>query len=63
MPQDDKFLDVEECAGMLKMSTRFLYDQLRRGGGPRFRRFGNRYRIRLSELMRWAASAPKSKGH
>jgi excisionase family DNA binding protein len=58
----DKFMNVTECARMLKLSSRYFYDLLRNGEGPRFKRFGNRIRIRYSDLMKWATPA-KTKGH
>jgi hypothetical protein len=61
----DQFLDVQECAKILKMSARFIYDTLRSGKGPRYQRFSGprgRYRIRYSDLMRWA-SKPNAKNH
>jgi excisionase family DNA binding protein len=59
----DRFLDVADCARILKMSERFIYGLLRAGEGPRYRKFGNRYRIRHSELMRWATRSPRNKGN
>lgn len=54
IPHDtDRYLDVQECAQIIKMSVRYLRDHLRAGTGPKFRRFGNRYRIRQSWLMNW----------
>jgi excisionase family DNA binding protein len=56
--QDD-FLSVQECAKLLKMSTRFVYDKLRAGEGPPHKRFGNRYRIYRAHFLKWAK--PKGK--
>ena len=60
-PEVDKFLDVQDCARILRMSARFIYEKLRAGQGPRHKRFGNRYRIRHSELMKWASGPNKRK--
>lgn len=57
MPPADEFLDVRDCAKILKMSMRFVYLALRSGRGPRYQRWGGprgRYRIRYTDLMRWA---------
>ena len=58
----DEFLSVNDCAKILKMSTRYVYDLLRKGNGPPARRFGGRYRIRYSSFMNWA-SRPSKKGN
>jgi excisionase family DNA binding protein len=60
--QTDEFLSVSECARILKMSTRYVYDLLRSGKGPQHRRFGGRYRIRYKAFIEWA-SKPNQKGH
>ena len=57
----DEFLSVQDCAKILKMSTRYVYDLLRQRKGPPFRRFGGRYRIRYSSFMNWATK-PANKG-
>jgi excisionase family DNA binding protein len=58
-PVQDDFLSVQECAKLLKMSTRFVYDKLRTGEGPPHKRFGNRYRIYRAHFLKWAK--PKGK--
>lgn len=58
---EDEFLSVQDCAKILKMSTRYVYDLLRQRKGPPFRRFGGRYRIRYSSFMNWATK-PENRG-
>jgi excisionase family DNA binding protein len=43
------------------MSAKFIYEKLKSGKGPRHKKFGNRYRIRRSELIKWATSPDRRK--
>lgn len=54
LPISERFLDVKDCARILKLSTRSFYDFLRTGTGPPYIKLGPRYRIRHKDLMRWA---------
>jgi excisionase family DNA binding protein len=60
-PDTDIFLDVQDCARILRMSAKFIYEKLKSGEGPRYKKFGNRYRIRRSELIKWATGPDKRK--
>lgn len=50
----DEFLSVQECAKILKLSKRWIYNKLRAGEGPPHKRFGNRYRIYRAHFLKWA---------
>lgn len=50
---DDLVYTVAEAARLAKISRNYLYGLIKKKGGPRVKRFGNRIRIPASALHAW----------
>ena len=48
------FISVKEAANIIQMTPQFVYDAIRKKGGPPAKVFGRRIRLRHADFLKWA---------